>query len=402
MFSSYRMSSLSSYSQLYLKVLRVSGVWPWKTQHEPWQRILAHAYTTYAALAVTGSFLGTSLVFVMMHLSEWQAVLGDLWLKVSLASISLKLVLFLMHRKEINTLLNSSPKFISTSVPSHLNNYKTEAIQRSALQIALMIIIAIVAYFYFQADIFIVDIAHLLKPTKNTQGNTLYILGTLLLLAVERCALVILMLFHLGAFGFYLTYLRFIEGYLDHLKDSIIKISVEPKLQKDTLFTNYNASTTDQEVRYCVSLHQFIIGLVDRGNAAFSTQMLFKLWRSLVVLCLTAKELTNENQPFGNKLTITLIFLANIFELFNVCWLADVIQSKMRHAAVRDDMVTAQNGSEGFDEDDNWITMQAMSYRCQMPLDLRAGPYYHLSIHTFSAILGLSFTYFIFLTSVKT
>jgi hypothetical protein len=254
------MSSLSSYSQLYLKVLRVAGVWPWETQQEPWQRVLTHIYTTYVTLAVTGSFLGTSIVFLLAHLSEWQTVLGDIWLKVSLASITLKLVLFLTNRQEITTLLNSSPKNVSSTISFHLKKYKREAVQRSAIQIGLMIIIAIVAYFHFQVNIFFTDINVLLKPTKDTQGNTLYILGMFLLVAIERCAIVILMLFHVGTFGFYLILLRFIEGYLDHLRDSINKISVTQTYQKGTMFTSYNASTTDQEVRYCVSLHQFIIG----------------------------------------------------------------------------------------------------------------------------------------------
>ncbi|KAF4530016.1 hypothetical protein B566_EDAN009192 [Ephemera danica] len=137
------------------------------------------------------------------------------------------------------------------------------------------------------------------------------------------------------------------------------------------------------------------------ANVVFSTSLLMVVVRTFV-MCVSAYELSKTKQVAHTAEVFGIFWLAMI-QLLTLGWLADTVKSKGKALS----LLCVQQAWCGVLEQQpptrrisnispGRRCLLVMAARCRIPLEMRAGPFYNLSVNMFKKILGAAFSYFIF------
>nr|WGO81811.1 olfactory receptor 138 [Microplitis mediator] len=148
--------------------------------------------------------------------------------------------------------------------------------------------------------------------------------------------------------------------------------------------------------KYCIKHHQRLIVIVDHLNDIFSSSMLLQLFASFSMICLTGFQAVLGANETENLLKFIIYLGAAFSQLLNWCWFGNELLQKSAS-------LTNGQWSSGWEKhlSNNIKSFMMISLlRTQKILQLQAGNFYNMSLHTFTAVLKNSYSFFALLTKV--
>ncbi|XP_044580148.1 odorant receptor 13a-like isoform X2 [Cotesia glomerata] len=148
--------------------------------------------------------------------------------------------------------------------------------------------------------------------------------------------------------------------------------------------------------KYCIKQHQRLIIVVDHLNEIFSSSMLMQLFASFSMICLTGFQAVLGANEKEHIFKFILYLGAAFSQLLNWCWFGNELLHKSAS-------LTYGQWSSGWENHINKSLKPLMIIslmRTQKILQLQAGNFYNMSLHTFTAVLKNSYSFFALLTKV--
>ncbi|CAB3360576.1 Hypothetical predicted protein [Cloeon dipterum] len=260
---------LICYSRKLLILMKVSGALPMNPRNT-FLRLMSQLYIAITAICYAHTIFETLLYF-FINAEKTQVLLRGLWIKGSLLIYVLQILGFLMKRKDVHEILHSCPEVIKENFGTVLKMYMRKARRLCYLIVWLyMLISAAVSIALENRNYFFNDpeeekatieraenksedfIAQYLSPTL---ASVFFALNGYVQIFVHTS----LGLFQLSYAMIYFHICCFIQGYADHLVDSMSELVITTEKSSENRIWPSSINPEKVDVRYIATLHQYIL-----------------------------------------------------------------------------------------------------------------------------------------------
>ncbi|CAB3367920.1 Hypothetical predicted protein [Cloeon dipterum] len=360
-----------------IKLLGFAGCF-WKSQWKSFPFFEKHKITMFKMYmsCVFGALITSTTITV--RIQDPDLTMKQLTVNYVILITNLQIVVMFLKRDKLEKLLHVSPEFAcQAAIGRHLKHALGVVRRWNIFKISLLFFLIVLGL-----------VSYLEASTKELIESGRIMVSLVVLRLYSYASIVI---FQVGCPMLLMSLFAFINGYLNHLKSCLRHANIRDPLLINVSWNERYETSRDCDMRYCVTMHQFIISLIAITNDVFSWIIQLFLLMTLGAIVFGIKLLQNKNEHGARALYFTIL---SSLEMLCLCYLADDISRKSKSLAKV--CLERLYGAEDMIVGD-WRTLQVMAHRCQtLPMEIKAGPFYSLSIRNYLTMLAVSVTLFSF------
>ena len=251
--------SLAPYIKSCEKVMKLSGcVWYWCRRNYRYERFTNKIFQTYFFAVMI--FLVITTIYMLTN--DEVSSSRQFTLTLTIVNNNLQILLLYVKREAFSRLIQDTPQFANKRAIEVQLKHAMKIIKPWAVIKGLIYFAIFTHNFFFVAQQLRNNFEEevLVKVESNADFyGSLHIAGFVVRL-MRVYTLTTMFVFQFGLSWLLMTVLIFINGYLNHLKLCLLRVKIrDPLAINVSWIDDYDLANGDYDMRYCVTMHQFII-----------------------------------------------------------------------------------------------------------------------------------------------